>query len=97
LIGTFKRLIEGLVSLSFEGLFETIMFFYAHNRGRKLLDRLHTKASKRVYRLMHCFCPTLASLLSPLFVHFRVPRVTSYSLFIDARVKRLMAYDYNRD
>jgi hypothetical protein len=46
---------------------------------------------------MHRFRPPLASLLSPLFVHIRVPRVNSYRLFIDARVKRLMAYDYNWD
>jgi hypothetical protein len=40
----------------------------------EVLDSLHTEASKRVYRFIHFFRPTLAS-FKPFLAHFRVPRV----------------------
>jgi hypothetical protein len=61
---------------------------------QEVLDRLYTKASKRVYLVMHCFRPTLASLFSlSFFAHFQVPLATHSRLYKGEGVNVLAAYD----
>jgi hypothetical protein len=76
LIGMFKRLIEDLVSLSFEGLSMAIIVFYAYNRGRKCVHSVmeHWTVSheslKTSLSLHALLSPYLGLSFSPLFRTF---------------------------
>jgi hypothetical protein len=90
---TIMRLIEYAITFAVEGgNFITTGLMSVYTVPLMKYWTVYTKASKRVYRFTHCFCPTLGS-FSPLFTYFRACRRNYSCLDTSGVVKGLWPYD----